>query len=95
MLGRGVITMFEIELIDGEYLNVDLGIVGNGIYFTFDQDGLPVYFDGDIISVGDGVYVLPFDEYEYMTLQYMLDVIVGNIREGYIAPNGLFDSRDD
>jgi hypothetical protein len=94
MLGRGVIPMFEIELIDGEYLDVDLGIVGNGIYFTFDQDGLPVYFDGDIISGGDGVYVLPFDEYEYMTLQYMLDVIMGNIQDGFIAPNGLFARAD-
>ena len=93
MLGRGVIPMFEIELTDGEYLNVDLGIVGNCIYFTFDQDGLPAYFGGDIISVGDdvyGVYVLPFDE--YMTLQDMLELIADNIREGYIAPNGLFDS---
>jgi len=95
MLGRGVIPMFEIELIDGEYLDVDLGIVGNGIYFTFDQYGLPVYFDGDIISGGDGVYVLPFDEYEYMTLQDMLEVIMDNIREGFINPNGLFDSRAD
>ena len=96
MLGRGVIPMFEIELTDGEYLNVDLGIVGNGIYFTFDQDGLPEYFGGDIISVGDdvyGVYVLPFDE--YMTLQDMLELIADNIREGFIAPNSLFDSRDD
>ena len=91
MLGRGVIPIFEIELTDGEHLDVDLGIVGNGIYFTFDQDGLPAYFDGDIISGGDGVYVLPFDE--YMTLQDMLELIADNIREGYIAPNGLFDSR--
>jgi len=96
MLGRGVIPMFEIELTDGEYLNVDLGIVGNCIYFTFDQDGLPAYFDGDIISVGDdvyGVYVLPFDE--HMTLQDMLELIGDNIREGFIDPNSLFDSRDD
>jgi hypothetical protein len=87
MLGRGVMPMFEIEVIDGEYLDVDLGIVGNGIYFTFDQDGLPVYFDGDIISGGDGVYILPFDE--YMTLQDMLELIIDNIREGFIDPNGL------
>ena len=51
------------------------------------------YFGGDIISDGDGVYVLPFDE--YMTLQDMLELIADNIREGYIAPNGLFDSRAD
>ena len=81
--------MFEIEIINDEYLLVDLSIDEKGIYFEFD-DERPTWFDGEIIKTQDGVYLMPFDDEEYeQSLDYYLQGISDNLTEGYLIPNNL------
>ena len=53
MLNYGKIPMFEIELINGDYLLVDIDYREGDDYISFsfpsfDNDCLPVFFDGEI-----------------------------------------------
>ena len=50
MINSGTLPIFEIELIDDEYLLVNLELNNDGIEFSFDGDDKPVYFDGEIVS---------------------------------------------
>ena len=85
--------IFELEIINDEYLLVDLSIDEKGIHFEFD-DELPTFFGGEIIKVQDGAYLMPFDEPEYLqSLHYYLQCIYDNLTEGYLLPNNLM--RDE
>ena len=79
--------MFELEIVNDEYLLVDLSIDEKGIYFEFD-DEKPTCFDGEIVKIQDGVYLMPFEEYE-QSLDYYLQGISDNLTEGYLIPNNL------
>ena len=88
MLGRGIIPCFEFEIINDEYLKVDIEINDNGILFSFDSDNKRVAFDGIIQIIDDNHYLLPFDEYIDHLDQY-LEMINDNIIEGYLIVNDL------
>ena len=82
--------LFEIEMIDEEFLLVDLTLTDKGILFEADFTH-SVYFDGDIIAKGNNVFLYPFDySYELETLDEYLNNISENIAEGYLLPNNLY-----
>ena len=96
MLNRNIMPLFEIEMSNGEYLIVDIelrekeGRKGyDGVRFSFDQNNLKTYFDGDTVKLGDGVYLIKYDEC-FDNLDTYLEMIMDNITEGFLIPNDLF-----
>jgi hypothetical protein len=96
MLNRNIMPLFELEISNGEYLIVDIelsekeGRKGyNGVQFSFDQDNLKTYFDGDVVKRGDGVYVVKYDDC-FDDLDSYLEIIMDNITEGFLIPNNLY-----
>jgi hypothetical protein len=93
MLASGTIPVIEFEMNNKEYLTVDLGVINEpynrGITFEFDANDLPVHFDGDVRSLGGGVYLIPNDEY-FEGLNHYLELAYVNVTEGYLIPNGLY-----
>lgn len=87
MINRGVMPLFELELALADYLIVNLSIVDRGIAFSFDAPH-GVFFDGEIITVNLGSYVLPFDPC-FEELDHYLQMIHENVYEGYLIPNNL------
>ena len=89
MLNYGKIPCFEIEMINGDYLLVDIDYRegDNYISFSFD-DSLPVFFDGDIKKHGSSYRVMLDDCFN--SLDNYLELIHENILEGYILPNNLW-----
>jgi len=92
MLNYGKIPMFEIELNNGDYLLVDIDYTQGNDYISFsfpsfDDDSLPVFFDGEIKKHGGGYHVI-LDEC-FDNLNSYLELIYDNILEGYIIPNDL------
>ena len=92
MLTRGIVPVFEFKLSTGEYFTADLSVHDKGVCFEFDEDGLPVSFDGEIKGDGD-TYYLPYDEY-FDHLDYYLNMISENILEGYLLPNDLYTGEE-
>lgn len=100
--------LFEIAMVNNEYLLVDLSIkyrtskTGSqypvGINFSFDQcpiapyNTLPVFFDGKITGK-NGNYLYPFDD--CFSLDAHLCAILDNITEGFLIPNNLFPVDQD
>jgi hypothetical protein len=89
MLARGTIPIFEIELPNGDYLTVNINVNDKGVIFDFDQQHDDVFFDGEIERIGDGVYMLPYDDC-FNHLDSYLEMIMSIINEGYLIPNDLF-----
>lgn len=89
MLDRGIIAVFEFSIVSDEYLLVELDISDQGILFSFDSDNKRVAFDGEIVTIDDNHYCLPFDKYNE-SLDSYLEVIHENITEGYLIPNNLY-----
>ncbi len=89
MLNYGKIPCFEIEMINGDYLLVDIDYRegDNYISFSFD-DSLPVFFDGEIKKHGSSYRVMLDDCFN--NLDSYLQLIHENILEGYILPNNLW-----
>jgi hypothetical protein len=87
-LARGTIPIFEIELPNGDYITVNINVNDKGVIFDFDQQH-DVFFDGEIERIGDGVYMLPYDDC-FNHLDSYLEMIMSNINEGYLIPNDLF-----
>ena len=102
MIRRGIFPLFEFELPDYEYLVVNLELhyrtyknvygcsseVQNGLRFSFDQDGKKTYFDGEIQRLGDGVYMLPWEDC-FECLDSYLEMISENITERFLLLNDL------
>ena len=49
MIERGTMPLFEIEIINDEYLLVNLECTNEGIEFSFCSNDKPVSFDGVIV----------------------------------------------
>ena len=84
----GFMPVFELEIIEDEYLLVNLSVSDIGVEFSFDAEGLTNSFDGEIEKIHSNKFVLLFDEY-YDNLDYYLELIHENLMEGYIIPNQL------
>lgn len=78
----------EYPLGDGDFLVVEVGVTEDGVVFSFDQC-YDVWFDGEIEELGHGCFMFPFSESVYNDLDEILQAIDGNIRDGYLSPNGL------
>ena len=87
MLSRHVMPFFELEIINDEYLLVNLELHEKGIRFSFDSDNKPVSFDGEIIEINNCSFVLPFEDDS--SLDSYLEMIMENLNEGYLLPNNL------
>ena len=88
MLDSAILPVFEIETRTGDFIMVDLCWRDDALFFEFDTLGLPVYFDGDIRQYEDYLFSLPYDEY-MENLDAYLEVVYGNIVEGFLIPNKL------
>lgn len=102
MLQRGKIPCMEYPvLINGEqeFLLVELSATETGIEFSFDNFGLPVSFDGNIVAYSDTHYFIPYDSFESGendsgNLHYYLEGISDNIQEGFICSNGIWADEE-
>ena len=88
MLTRGIMPIFELEIIGDDYLLVDLNISDIGVEFSFDAEGLRTEFDFNIEKIHNNKFVLLFDAY-YDDLDSYLELIHENLIEGYVIPNQL------
>lgn len=86
MLGRGVIPHLEYELVNGDYLTVEIEATASGLQFSADFNDLPCFFDGQITGVGN-FWLLPYDD--CFSLDEHLQLIDQNIREGYLIVHNL------
>lgn len=94
MLNYGKIPMFEIEMINGDYLLVDINYTEGNDYISFSfDDSLPAYFDEEIKKHG-GEYRVMLDEC-FDNLNSYLQLIYDNIIEGYIIANDLLLCDDE
>ena len=94
MLNYGKIPCFEIEMINGDYLLVDIDYQAGNNYISFSFDeSLPVFFDGEIKKHGSQYHVM-LDPY-FESLDSYLELIYNNIIEGYIIPNDLLLCDDE
>lgn len=91
MLESGRIPVMEYELLNGDYLlvNIDLHLSKGkgGFRFSFDSNDLPVWFSGSVKKLGYK-FVLPFDKY-FDKLDNYLQQIDQEITEGFLIPNNL------
>ena len=90
---RGIIPMFEIELINDEWLLVHLDVTETSIEFNFDIEHGEPRFDGDVIGE-NGYYRIDYDP-EYDTLDRLLEYVMDNITEGYIGVYNLYPLDDE
>lgn len=86
-IGRGGVPVLEYPIVGDECLTVWLSVNSAGVFFSFDDLELPVYFDGEVKRYSDG-YIVPFDVFTDKLDSY-LQIIDGNITEGFILPNDL------
>lgn len=87
-ISRNRLPMFEIELANEEWLLVHLDVTDTEITFEFDVEHGEPRFDGEIIGK-NGYYSIEYDA-EYDTLNSLLELVMENINEGYIAVYGLY-----
>lgn len=90
MINNGIIPALEYEMLNGDWLVVDIELTDNGLRFSFDNMDLSTWFSGDIIGQRDGIYfILPFDDH-IDSLDDMLARINDEIIEGFLIPNNLY-----
>lgn len=94
MLSNNIMPLFEFELINNDYLIVNLDINDKGVLFSFDSDNKRVAFDGEIEVINENNYLLPFDEY-FEQLDYYLEMINNNITEGFLIVNNLLPGAEN
>jgi hypothetical protein len=96
MRERGIMSLFEIELKDEEYLLVDLELYTplEEIRFSFDSMNLPSHFSGNIKEYHDCAFALPITEFDD-NLDALLEVIYEEITQGFILPNDLFPNEEN
>lgn len=80
------LPIIELELLDGDYLIINIDVDNDKITFTFDQQH-DTYFDG-AIEGAHGYYHYVYDK-DFDTLQDLLDLVYVNITEGYTGIHGL------
>ena len=80
------LPIIELELLDGDYLIIDINVDNDKITFTFDQQ-CDTYFDG-AIEGENGYYYYIYDN-EFDTLQSLFELVYANITEGYTGIHGL------
>lgn len=85
---NGILPLFELEMVDGDWLIVNLSADDKGIVFDFDQDGKDVWFDGEVEQLGEGRYLYPFCD--WFDLDSHLAEVLANIQDGFLSPNSLF-----
>lgn len=103
MLQRGIIPYLEYPIIlngEKEWLLVEIECLENGLKFSFDSNGSPVYFDGAIKQFSDNHFFLPFDTYnagenDSEDLDYYLQAIIENIQDGFISANNLYCNDEE
>lgn len=89
-ISKGGLFLFEFEMIDDEYLLVELTLTDKGILFEADFTK-PVNFDGEVVAQGNNIFLYPFDySYELDDLDTYLQAISANVNEGYLLPNNLY-----
>ena len=93
MLKRGIMPIFEIEIIGDEYILVDLNITETSIEFDFDIEHGEPRFDGNVIGE-NGYYRIEYDP-EYDTLDRLLEYVMDNITEGYMGVYNLYPLDDE
>lgn len=86
VLARGVIPFLEYELVNGDYLTVEIEAIETGLQFSADFNDLPCFFNGEIIGSGN-FWLLPYDD--CFSLDEHLQLIDQNIREGYLMTHNL------
>lgn len=91
MLENGRMPLMEYELNNGDYLLVNiefhLSKGKGGFRYSFDDNGLPVWFSGNVKKLGYK-FILPFDKY-FDNLDTYLQQIDQEITEGFLIPNNL------
>ncbi|MGL5389888.1 MAG: hypothetical protein ACRDA8_00595 [Shewanella sp.] len=92
MIDNGRIPCIEFELINDEWLQVDIELGNHGLIFSFDSDGKQCFFDGAIETINGSRYLLPFDE--CYGLDRHLEMISENITEGFICANNLMPEEE-
>ena len=86
MVQSGKLPMFEFELLNGDFLIVNIYMDDEYIYFNFDQEK-ETFFDGNIYG-SNGSYGYEYSE-EWDTLDSLLSLVYANITDGYIGSNGI------
>ena len=94
-MARGKIPYFEFELANDDYLLVHLHFDPNGVEFSFDSDGKPCYFDGDVVTIHENRYKLEWCNMEDWSLDSILEYISENINQGYICANNLYPNEEE
>lgn len=92
MLNRGTLPYLEYELIDGEFLLVEIQATDKGLEFSADFNDLPCFFDGQISGSGN-FWLLPYDL--DFSLDQHLELIDQNITEGYLLANNLLCNDEE
>lgn len=91
MIESDCMPVLEYELLNGDYLTVDISFVlfrgKSGFRFDFDKLGLNTCFSGAVKSVKDTQY-LPLDKY-FSNLDTYLQQIDQEIMEGFLIFNNL------
>lgn len=90
MLACDTMPLFEISLVNGEYLIVDIELLAEKeeIRFSFDTYAKEVFFSGQIKYCNSCLFALPISEYDE-SLDELLQEIHSEVLEGFILPNGL------
>lgn len=87
-ISQNRLPLFEIELANEEWLLVHLDVTDTEITFEFDAEHGEPRFDEEIIGE-KGCYSITYDA-EHDTLDSLLEMVMENINEGYIAVYGLY-----
>ena len=90
---RGTIPLVLFELKNDDLLIVQIGVTDTEITFNFDVEHGEPRFDGEIIGE-NGYYSIVYDV-EYDTLDGLLEMVMENINEGYIAVYGLYPEEEE
>lgn len=88
MLENNIIPCFEFELMNGDFLTVDIDYSEDGIVFSLDTEQMPTYFSGSVKKLEADVYIYLFDEY-FDSLDYYLQEIHQEVVEGFMLPNNI------
>lgn len=90
---RGTIPLVLFDLKNDDVLLVQIDVTETEIQFNMDVEHGEPRFDGEIIGE-NGSYSIVYD-IEYDTLDGLLELVMQNINEGYIAVYGLYPEEEE